>query len=126
MPAGYDLYVVCLQEACSDDLFDAFEQRLSLQDGISRVDLAAVEEAAVQRAVEGGKGEGAAEGGGRPDYIFGRGDGSLLHPKFTGIAMCVLRTLPARAMRTAALHAQLCGRLTHVSFPARVFFVLPL
>jgi hypothetical protein len=80
VPSGYDLYVVALQEAVSDEVYDAFEQRLSMSDGISRLDL---------HTFGAGSGQGAEEGENRrrPDQILGRGDGSMLHPKFTGLAI---------------------------------------
>ena len=36
VPPGYDLYVVGVQEAASDDVFDAFEQRLNMMVAVGR------------------------------------------------------------------------------------------
>ena len=69
--------------AASDDVLDAFEQRLGMTDGISRLEL-------IAPGLPGGPvdaDEAAEKSGGRADYIYGRGDGSLLHPKFTGLAI---------------------------------------
>lgn len=110
MAEGYDIYVLAVQEAASEDVFDAMEQRLSMQ-GLVRLNLADANQhpstaftppgsaggAGGGGSGGGGSGNGGAtdgeEGDGRPDFIYGRGDGSILSSKFTGIAIFVREAL---------------------------------
>jgi hypothetical protein len=179
VPEGYDIYVVGLQEAMSDDLYDAFEQRLGLLSGISRLDLAhgpgsgshsgsggsggggsgadgrgspsfrgsdfssgsastasdgpslvwrGSDGGTVSSGPGGGSGSGSGSGGAsgnsgeeanggtkgrRPDYIFGRGDGSILSSKFTGLAVYARDSLLANGrVRVLRVASQSTARLT--------------
>jgi hypothetical protein len=49
-----------------------------------------------EAAINGSSGGGDADSSGRRnDYIYGRGDGSILHPKFTGLAVYARDSLVA-------------------------------
>lgn len=86
----------------SDEVYDAFEQRLSMTEGISRMDLCGTNK------------EGGEEEKRRPDQIQGRGDGSMLHPKFTGLAIFARDSL-VEAGRIRLLKVATCSTATLTS-----------
>ena len=153
VPEGYDIYVVGLQEAMSDDIYDAFEQRLGLLYGISRLDLTHESVTASRGAKatggreslgtsresrnsrgsdgptivwteseKGKSGDNAAQqrqqhqqqhNHRRQDYIYGRGDGSILSSKFTGIAVYARDSMvQAGRIRVMRVASQSTARLT--------------
>lgn len=67
IPPGFDVYVMALQEGSTDGLFNGLTAYLSRHCGADRVEL-------------------------HEDRIWGRGDGALLWPKFTGIAVWIARS----------------------------------
>ena len=145
--------VVGLQEAMSDDIYDAFEQRLGLLYGISRLDLTHESVTASRGAKatggreslgtsresrnsrgsdgptivwteseKGKSGDNAAQqrqqhqqqhSHRRQDYIYGRGDGSILSSKFTGIAVYARDSMvQAGRIRVMRVASQSTARLT--------------
>ena len=75
VPAGYDIYVLGVQEGTNDGLFEAVGIRLAGL-GLQRLQL---------RSRRGG--------GVVADRVSGRGDGAYFSTKFTGVACFVRRTL---------------------------------
>jgi len=75
VPAGYDIYVLGIQEGINEGVFDAVSVRLAGL-GLQRVPLRS-------------------SSGSIVDRVSGRGDGAILNVKFTGIACYVRRELIA-------------------------------
>jgi len=136
VPDGYDLYCLNVQEAASEDLFDAFEQRLSMQ-GLIRLNLSGRAVDQYGRVLAGAAprdGSNSAdtkvedEAQGRPDLIYGHGDGSILSSKFTGLAIYVredLLSAEAGPPRVAVcrVNSHACTHLTSKGGAAAVLLV---
>ena len=110
IPRGYDLYVLGIQEGISDKVFEAVESftktfRLPLNAKLyparehakemgkgvrsRRMGQAIPVQAFINDAKEGILPDVVASTGDMLDRVWGRGDGALLTPKFTGIAVFV-------------------------------------
>jgi hypothetical protein len=110
IPSGYDLYVMGVQEGISDKFFEAVEAhtrtfRLPLNAKLyparehgremgrgvrsRRMGRAINVQAFIDDAKEGILPDVVASTGDMLDRVWGRGDGALLTPKFTGIAVFV-------------------------------------
>jgi hypothetical protein len=106
IPAGCDLYFLGVQEAASEKIFVHVESLLSLE-GVRRVRLE--EECARSFQIEGDAGHDVPDKSSkssdlekresRAPRVDGRGDGSLLSHKFTGLAVFVSERLRKRGFR---------------------------
>lgn len=88
VPTGYDIYVLGVQDCCSESVFECLSALLQLE-GCRR--LAVDSDACI--GTEGNKAHSSSFGQPEGAKVYGRGDGSLLSTKFTGMAIFVRSSL---------------------------------
>lgn len=129
VPQGYDLYVLGVQEAVGDSVFRALAahtrcERLPLfalsaePSGGRRLRSEALRLRRATNArmlLRNSQHDGSLRGA--SGRVTGRGDGSLVSPKFTGIAMFIRRCVPRPPAAVLLLPLLLLWQLTHVCVP---------
>jgi hypothetical protein len=91
-----DLYLLGMQEGASESVFSATEALTATLAGCERVPLSEAAAGDKGDGGGGGGGDGGGDKGAWTDKIHGRGDGSLMGTKFTGLALYVRRGAKAQ------------------------------